>query len=102
LKYWIVVLLIALIVSNGYWFHHTFDNGVSYTYLEASLDSSTQALKQTLQIANGNVIGKSADDVLMLLDPDVSGLKPFEKEGCIYAGQICLALDEARIVVGVR
>ena len=102
MKYWILSLVAALIITNGYWLYNAVDNGVSYTYLEASFDSATKSLEQTTRIANLNVIGKTADEILKLLNPNVYGLEPFEKEGCIYAAQVCLKLDEARIVVSVE
>ncbi len=39
------IILIALILSNGFWLYTTIDLGVSYTYQQASLDDVEEANK---------------------------------------------------------
>ena len=91
-----------LVISNGYWFYTTVDNAVTLHYAQDSARSSANRLEQAIRLANLNVIGKSAEEVLQELTPDVYGLEPFEKEGCIYAGQICLMLSKNRTVIEVH
>lgn len=100
-KFWIIFLIVLLLVSNIYWLHVLLDEGVSYTYLESSYETSEKMLEQTTRIANLKLIGLPADKAIQLIGEDVYGLTPFEKEGCIYAGNVCVQLDKNRIVVGI-
>jgi hypothetical protein len=102
LKKWIALLTIAIVVSNGYWIYNTVDNAVTLHYVEDSANFTAKKLEQAIRVANMNVIGISAEDAFDQLNPDVDGLAPFEKEGCIYAGLICLEFDGSRTVVRVR
>lgn len=99
---WIAFLVLALAASNGYWIYKTVDNAVTVHYIEDSVNLTARTLEQAIRVANLNVVGISAEEALERLNPDINGLEPFEKEGCICAGQICLELDETRTVTGVR
>jgi hypothetical protein len=44
----IIALIVALIVSNGWWAYHLLDTGVTLTCTELSLEEHTEALNQTL------------------------------------------------------
>ena len=90
MKKWIALLLLALLISNGYWIHRTIDNSVTLNYAADSFRSTAKSLEQAIRIANINVVGVSAEEALDKLNPTVYGLQPFEKEGCINAGGICL------------
>jgi hypothetical protein len=57
--------------------------------------------EQTLRLANLELIGLGADEALAKIGKDVYGLDPFEKEGCIYAGNVCVRLNEGRKVDGI-
>jgi hypothetical protein len=95
------LLIGALVLSNAFWIYRMFDNGVSLTYMEASFESAEQAREQTEVLANLSVVGRTADDVVALLSTDIHGLEPFEKEGCLYYGWVCLQLNEQRVIVAV-
>ena len=96
-----IALVVALVVSNAYWIYKTFDNAVTLTYVEASGESTEMDRQQTVVLANLNVVGRTVDDVIGLLGTDINGLKPFEKEGCLYYSQVCLQLNDQRVVVAV-
>jgi len=100
-KYWIIFLIVLLAVSNIYWFVVLLDQGISNTYREASYEMSEKMLEQTTRIANLQLLGLPADEAIEVLGEDVYGLMPFEKEGCIIAGNVCIRLDENRIVEGI-
>jgi len=95
-------LLAALFVTNGFWIYKTIDNAVTLHYANDSANFSARTLQAAIRVANLNAIGMSADEVMHLIQPDENVAKPFEKEGCIYTGLICLILDSDRIVVGVE
>jgi len=102
MKRWIVFLLLALVISNGYWLYKMLDTTITLKYAVDSYKSTEKALEQAIRVANLNVVGITAEDALEQLSPTVNGLTPFEKEGCINVTQICLELDEYRMVTGVR
>lgn len=88
-------------MSNAYWLYALLDSGVSYTYLEASYETSEQMLAQTTRLANMELTGLPADTAIKRIERDVNGLEPFEKDGCIYAAQVCIRLNEDRVVVSI-
>jgi len=100
-SYWITILLIALVTSNAYWMMLSLDSGITQTYQESSLELAHKMYEQTLRLANLELTGLGADEALTKIGKDVYGLDPFEKEGCIYAGNVCVRLNEDRKVVGI-
>ncbi len=101
MKPFTLLLLFVLFVSNLFWLYTVLDQGVSYTYLEASMESSDKEREQLFKISNLNVIGQSVNEIKGQLNPDVYGLEPFEKEGCLYVGQVCLKLNRDSIIIRV-
>ena len=99
-KFWIVVLIALLVGSNAYWLVQAIDTGITMTYREASYDSTAKSYDQTIRLANLDLLGLSADEALAKIGVDSYGSEPFEKDGCIYAAQVCVRLDESRTVVG--
>lgn len=101
MKIAIGILAILLILTNSFWVYNILDDAVTCMYSDSSFELTQKMYEQTTMIANLNVIGKHADEVLAQLTPDVYGLEPFEKEGCIIAGQVCLELNESRVITAV-
>lgn len=101
-KHWLILLTALLVISNAYWVVVMFDTGVTMTYREASSDLSEKTSQQAVRLANLNLIGMSAEEALTLIGKDVYDLEPFEKEGCLYAAEICLRLDEDRVIVSIE
>ncbi len=88
----------ALVGSNLYWIYTIFDQGVTQMYTEMSLDSTIKQLEQTTVLANLNLKGLTKDQALEKIGKDVYGFDPFVKEGCIWAGQICVALNNNHVI----
>jgi len=97
-----IALVIALVVTNGFWIYRTFDNGVTLTYAQADIESGQKLYGEAVALANLNLIGRSIDEARKLIGMDVYGLEPFEKEGCLYAGGICVRFDADRTVVAIE
>lgn len=100
-KHTVIILVTALVVTNGYWIYQIFDSSVTLMYVEASVESMAMDRQQTVVLANLNVVGRSVDDVIELLGTDINGHRPFEKEGCLFYSQVCLQLNDQRVVVAV-
>lgn len=102
LKIFMIFLILALVATNGYWILKTVDQAVTLHYAASSSNTSERQLKQAMHIANLRVIGMSADEVLKLSNLSLDGIPPFEKEGCVNVGLICLELNDARYVISAR
>ena len=99
-KFWVITLVILLLGTNTYWLYTAIDTGVTITYREASFDATAKGYEQVIRLANLNLLGMSADEAILKIGLDSYGSEPFEKEGCVYAAQVCVILDEDRKVVG--
>ena len=95
------ILVALLVATNGFWMYRIFDQAVTLTYLEVSVEDTAKAFRQAEALANLNVIGRTATEVVSMIETDVRGSEPFRKEGCLYVGSICLRLDDQDVVVAV-
>ncbi|MDB9744266.1 hypothetical protein OAA91_01925 [Fibrobacterales bacterium] len=93
-----ITLTSILILSNLFWLtnyaYTSIDHGVTISYQNASIETSSKMLEQALIIANQKVVGKSLSLVQSSLTLDVYGLEPFIKDGCLNAGGLCLKIGE--------
>lgn len=96
-KLTIIFLLLVLIGSNAYWFVAILDQGVTQAYTESSLEQAQKQYKQTAILSNLELNGLSSEEALRRIGKDVYGLEPFVKEGCIWAGQVCLRLENDQV-----
>ena len=94
----IASLIVALVGTNLFWMYVVFDQGVTQTYLDASLQLTTNQLEQTTILSNLDLKGLSAERAIETIGKDVYGFKPFVKEGCIVAGGVCVILEDNRVV----
>ncbi|MFO6423617.1 hypothetical protein [Motilimonas sp. KMU-193] len=95
-------LFVLLLASNAFWFFAAIDQGISFTYLEASYETLERAHQQLIQLSNLNLIGLTADEAKHLIGHDVYNSEPYIKEGCLQAGQICMKLDGANQIVAIE
>ena len=100
------ILLVLLTVSNLGWLVAylvaQLDHGLTLTYHEASFDTSQKILDQAIIVANKNLVGVPLADAVEKLGQDTYGLEPFVKEGCLYAGGLCLEINSNEVIGGVR
>ncbi len=92
-KWAIICLSIALIGSNVFWVYAIVDNGVTITYMQSSMDYLQSQLEQTIVLSNMDLVGLSTQEALLRIGKDVDGFDPFIKEECIWAGQVCMQLE---------
>lgn len=97
-----IVLFVLLFASNVFWFFAALDQGISFTYLEASYETLARSHQQLTHLANLNLIGLSADEAQHLIGQDVYNSDLHIKEGCLWAGQVCMKLDEANHIVAIE
>jgi len=97
-KYLIVILLFALIGSNLYLLYALFDQGVSLMYTTDSLGRARRQYEQTVILANLNLTGLSSKEAIEKIGEDIYEQNPFIKEGCIWASQVCVRLEDDKVV----
>lgn len=90
-----------LIGTNGFWIFALVDDAVTCMYSDASFDLTEKMYRQSVILANLELKGKSANEAVNLIGKDVYGLDPFIKDGCVYAGQVCVRINENNFVVGI-
>jgi len=73
------------------------DQGISYSYLKASHDMLRNQYAQSIELANLELTGLPVEEALSRIGKDVYGFDPFVKEGCIWAGQVCVELLDGKV-----
>ena len=92
----IVLLLLALVGSNGWWAYRLLDAGVSYTYQGVTLEENHQALAQALAVIKAMAAqGASRPHVVAAAQRVCPSLEPFEKDGYLWVGRLGLRFDAA-------
>ena len=65
--------------------------------MKSSMEMSQKQFEQAAILANLELKGLSPTEAIERIGKDVYGLDPFIKEGCVWAGQVCLAIENNRI-----
>ena len=101
--HWIFSLAGLLVATNLFWLYQVIDGGVTQTYRDAQAELNETMYREAVRLANLDLIGLPADEALTRIGTDLKGFEPFEKaeDPCIYVGQVCVRLDEDRVVVGI-
>ena len=102
MKYWIISLVAILLATNAFWLYIFIDEAVTDMYTEANNDRTDQKYRQSLALSNLNLIGLSIDEAKDKVGKDIHGFEPFEKEGCLNVGQICLQISDNRTIEVIR
>ena len=99
-------LVLLLILSNiGWLVAYAFaklDHGITLTYQAASYDTSQKMLDQAIIVANENLVGVPLSEAIDKIDQDTYGSQPFVKDGCLYAGGLCLEISGSEVIGKVR
>ena len=102
MKYWVFLLILLLLASNGFWIYRLVDDAVTKMYTDASYDMANQMYRQSIVLSNLNLIGLDVDQAKEKIGKDIHGLDSFEKDGCLYVGQICLQISSNRTIEVIR
>lgn len=101
-----IVLVTLLVLTNviwvGFYAYSQIDCGLTLTYQDASFRTQSKMLEQAVAIANQNLVGKPLSEAREVLDVDSYGTEPFIKNGCLYAGGLCLEIGDNSIIVGIK
>ena len=96
-KWTIAALSLILVGSNLFWIYRVFDSGVTMTYMEAGQDLERAQRDQLVVLSNLDVIGLSMEEAKQKIGNDVHGNELFFKEGCIWASQVCIEIEDDRV-----
>ena len=98
----IVLLSIALVVSNGWWLYHMLDSGITSTYRDVTLEDHHVALVQAF--AAFPVAARASStrgDVLAAAGNAIGDREFLEKDGLVWVGRLGFSFDTNGRVVKV-
>lgn len=84
-----IILGILLLVSNGWWLYHTFDQSVTLTYRDQELYELQSTQKQIMKMMPALSVRLSKDEVVSIVS-QFSDTETFDKDGCTWAGWVGL------------
>jgi hypothetical protein len=87
-------LALTLVVSNVWWAYQSLDAGITRTYAQASQESTTELLAQTLAVLPVVAkAGSSRDQVVAAARLPADRTEPYEKGGFVWVGQLGLKFN---------
>ena len=94
------VLVLALVISNLWWFGLLLDAGITATYRDDSFDRHHQALAELLAVVPAATDPEATRESVLKVARDASGNREsFEKEGFVWVGRLGYRFnDEGRLV----
>ena len=95
-------LLVALLISNGWWIYRSVDQSITRKYEVAEKYVQEQRVKSLLALTNNLIREYSKEKLLLLLTTSIPDSEPFEKEGHIHIHFLSFRLGEDGMVTGVR
>lgn len=102
MKVILVLLVAALLASNGFWLYREFDRGITQTYRNQELYENANRLVATAVVASEAVRDKSKEEAEALLKRLFPREQVFEKEGALHTTWLSLALTPQNRVSAVE
>jgi len=90
-----IFLLIALLGSNAYWLYQSIDDGISYSYMEASATDCQRMLRVAVAVIPVVADPESTKADVISAAEEFSGAESFEKDGLIWISGLGLGFDES-------
>jgi hypothetical protein len=96
----VVLLIVALVVSNGWWAYNAVDAGITATYHDHAFQEHRQALTELLAVAPvAASLSASRESVLASAQAAAKHGTEFEKEGFVWVGELGYRFsDEGRLL----
>jgi hypothetical protein len=88
-----VILIVALILTNGGWFWGSMNSVVTDKYQGQMLYERAEMLKDLIAISPELAKGKSKEEIVSLAEA-ATGEESYEKEGAVWAGWLGLVFNE--------
>jgi len=102
MKVVLVLLVAALLASNGFWLYREFDRGITQTYRNQELYESANRAAALAVVASEAVRDKPKEEAEALLKRLFPREQVFEKERALHTTWLSLALTPQNRVSGVE
>ncbi len=93
MKWTITILVVVLVVSNGFWIYQLIDVGVTMSYRNKELDDNAKTRDQLLAVLPQLAAGRSKQEIIRIVS-EYTSLESFEKDGCVWIGWIGLKFSQ--------
>jgi hypothetical protein len=94
------ILVVALILTNGWWFFGTMNSLVTDKYQGQMLYERAEMLKDLIVVSPELAAGKSKEEIVSLAEA-ATGEESYEKEGAVWVGWLGLVFNEEGELVEV-
>jgi len=88
-----IILAVALILTNGWWFFGTMNSVVTDKYQGQMLYERAEMLKDFIAVSPELAAGKSKEEIVSLAEAAL-GEESYEKEGAVWVGWLGLVFNE--------
>jgi hypothetical protein len=93
MKWVITVLVLLLILTNGYWFYGAIDQGVTLSYRDQQLYQLEETRKQLMAVMPKVARNLTKEEVVSMAS-EHTDQEVYEKEGCTWVGWMGLKFNE--------
>jgi hypothetical protein len=93
MKWIITVLVLLLIVTNGFWLYGAIDQGVTLSYRDQQVYELEETRKQLMAVMPKLASNLTKEDIVSMAS-EHTDQEVFEKEGCTWVGWIGLKFSE--------
>jgi hypothetical protein len=96
-----ITTFVLLFISNGFWFYHTLDNGVTKTYHDEVTYEFAQTIQDLTKVCNRFINGIQEDTIKSILGKEFKSDKLFQKDSAIHISRISIGISNNK-AVGIR
>ncbi|MCG7964768.1 MAG: hypothetical protein N0E54_18850 [Candidatus Thiodiazotropha taylori] len=100
MKWLINVLVLLLIITNGYWLYGALDQGVMLSYRDQQVYELEETRKQLMAVMPKVARNLTKEEVVTMAS-EHTDQEVFEKEGCTWVGWIGLKFSEKGSLLSV-
>lgn len=93
MKWIVALLLVILVMTNGFWLYSVVDQGVTNSYREQQLHELDETRKQLMAVLPELASKLHKEEVVAAVSKHTE-LNVYEKDGCTWAGWLALKFDE--------
>jgi len=101
-KWTSAILLVLLIVSNGWWLYQAVDLAVTEKYRQQEEYEANRTISALKAVTSEFVRGSSKERLLETLGRALPEDEPFEKEGAIHVTFLSFPISEDDSIAGVQ
>ena len=92
MKWSIAILCLLLLATNGFWFYHAIDQGVTNSYRDSQIYELRETNNQLMAMLP-EVASHTPKPDLVTIAQKHTQLEAFEKDGCFWVGWLGFKFD---------